>query len=120
MNTPQPKQLQSIRTTQRLDKAPYKNRGCETPSPRPIKKSRHTELNKPTHGMFNILKSAVVPLPPQRPHHTLRCKIPNIRRMLTKPIPPTNHLIQHTPKHYPINSKHLKDKAPNLIRHLTM
>jgi hypothetical protein len=49
MNKPQPKQLQRIRTTQRLDKAPYRNRGCETPSPRPIKKSRQTELNKPTH-----------------------------------------------------------------------
>ena len=61
MNTLQPNQLQSISTSQRLHKTPYRYRGCETPSPRPVKKSRHTKLNKPTHGMFNILKSTVVP-----------------------------------------------------------
>ena len=70
MNMPQPKQLQIISTTQGFDNTPNRSWGCETPSPRLIKKSTYTELNKPTHWMFNILKSTVVPLPPQRPHHT--------------------------------------------------
>jgi hypothetical protein len=49
MNTPQPKQLQIISTTQGFDKTPNRSRGCETPSPRLIKKSTYIELNKPTH-----------------------------------------------------------------------
>ena len=49
MNTLQPKELQIISTTQGFDKSPNRSRGCETPSPRPIKKRTHTKLDKPAH-----------------------------------------------------------------------
>jgi hypothetical protein len=54
MNTQQPKELQIISTTQRLDETPNKNRGCETPSPRPIKKGINTNHLLNVNQYFSI------------------------------------------------------------------
>ena len=92
----------------------------ESPSPRPIKK-RATKISEQlVIGFVPVLKSTPVTLPPNTPHKTQQSQIPNSRRVLSEPVPPTKKRICNRSWQDPRNPKRSKNQAPQLKSFSTM
>ena len=104
------------RTKEHRDRIPK----GESPSPRPIKKRTIKISEQLVIGFVPVLKSAPISLPPSTPHQAQRSQIPNARRVLSKPIPPTEKRICNRSWQDPRNPKRSKNQAPQLISFFTM
>ena len=92
----------------------------ESLSLRPIKK-RTTKISEQlVIGFVPILKSSPILLPPNTPYQEQQSYIPNARRVLSKPIPPTEKRICNRFWQGPRNPKRSKNQAPQLISFFTM
>ena len=92
----------------------------EPPCPGPVIQGPKEIFDNFTHRTLSILKSTIVPLLPNRPHQTRGDQVPQTRRALPKPIPPSKKKLHDSIRKHPLYPKRLKNKTPNLPCHPTM